>query len=911
MDKIQTSEKPDSKNLGDSVLFEHSQKFSKGLRETWLRLFTEHLDLIFHWQLEFISLSEKQWNSSSSQFERMGLLASQIQDYFDHSAKNSVAPFEKFYRGIDQAVKSQLEMLPETIVRKLDVQQILNNPKHSKVERSARASKRFKKKIGISPKSKIPYRKMASFHLEISSVDRLRAILFKLGEMETSFQESWFEILLGLEENIDENGKSKFEALRKLVSKQRDYLHSYVLESADFISKGLEKDSLKVNISSVLEEQVQKSLNLPRLKEIFSDEILAYGQNSNKSKLLLNLRLEQLKIGVSNELNKLKAFADKQLYQPALKQIESIENWLDKIEKSPNEGYESLELIEQFAFDDLVLNDSLQAIQQMATAMPSQIAISASPNIVVNIDAAYLCDCIIEESIQVQLQGLVFELPSRYASSLSSLAAKVRFVESTKTNKIEGANKVEVLKNSILQCSKQLAVTKEELSEIKEKFELKLDQMGQKGLDRINIDSLVSDAQVLNKASQRRQKLSSVSGLSDKLLKPIRVYAEKYRRLLSKTHKDIVYSEFRSRNSANESSHALLRTFMESISPDSKALEELPFYYQQLFIGKHAPKSNLFHFRNREMQLARVAVDRLNSGTGGAIMVLGDPLSGRSFFCDMLCLELEPRNVYRIEAPLNGTTNPNKLYQALGKQLNSSSISSKILDDAPDGSIFLFNDLELWWERHNMGWNSLEALKKLIEKYSHKHLFILNTTPYAYRLMRLKLEFDQEVIASIPLSPFHPKNMEKVLRQRHSTGDLVFTLDGKVEDLVSERQRLALVEDLIDITEGNVGATFHLWLGLMTDCDGETINLSAPKQKELPILQNKDQLIVLAQLVLHKHLGPKKLSRILVCSVQESNEQLQNLKRSGLIVEVIGGSFRIVPYVMPFIIRQLKKFQLI
>lgn len=911
MDKIETSEKTNSNNLGDNALLDHSQKFSKDLRETWSRLFTEHLDIVFHSQLEFIYLSEQQWNTSSTQFDRLGFLAIKIQDYFDHSTKNSISPFEKFQKGIDEAIIAQIDVLPETIVRKLDVQMILHNPEQSKSERSAKASKRFKKKIGISPKSKIPYRKLATLQMEFSSVERLRAILFKLGEMESNFQESWFDILMSLPEKMDEYGKSKFEALRKLVAKQRTYLHSYVLESADFISKGLERESLKVNITGVLNQQLQQSLELPKLKEILGEELLAYGLNSNKNKLLLNLRLEQLKIGVLNELNNLKAFADKQLYQPALQQLIRVENWLSTIENSPIEGYENLELGEQFAFDDLVLNDSLLAIQQMATAMPSQISISTSLNNVVDIDAAYLCDCIIEESIQVQLQGLVSELPSRYASSLSSLSAKVRFLESTKTNKIEGANKVEVLKNSILQCDKQLVGTKEELLEIKEKFELKLDQLGQKGLDRLSLEVLVSDAQILNKTSQRKQKLSSVSGLSEKILNPLRFYAEKYRRFLSNTRKDIVYSEFRSRNSANESTHAQLRTFVESISPDYKALENLPFYYQQLFIGKHAPKSNLFHFRNREMELARVAVDRLDSGTGGAIMVLGDPLSGRSFFCDMLCLELEPRNIYRIEAPLSGTTNPNKLYQAIGKQLNSSSIDSKVLEDAPDGSVFLFNDLELWWERHHLGWNSLDALKKMIECYSHKHLFILNTTPYAYRLMRLKLELDQEIIASIPLSPFHPKNMEKVLRQRHTTGDLVFSLDGKGEDLISERQRLALVEDLSDITEGNVGATFHLWLGLMTACDGDTISLISPKQRELPILQNKDHLIVLAQLILHKHLGPKKLSRILVCSVHESNEQLQNLKRSGLIIEVIGGSFRIIPYALPFIIRQLKKFQLI
>lgn len=906
MNEIQQSKELDSDNLENGLLYEHNSVLAKDLKTTWSKIYTDHLLVIFQWQEEFINLSEIQCKASSSHFDRLGKLSSLIRDFYNPKSKNSVDPFASFKTNLVSSKKVLSQQLPEKVVRILDPSNLVSTAGDSKAEIRKKTSKTLKKRMGLTAKSRVPFQSYAQFHLDYSGTNMLRGVLRKLSDMESVFQEAWIQTMLS--QNPE---SSDFDALKTLVAEDQQYLENYILDSAHFIAQEIKKDSFKIDHSSLENEHLLQRDGLPRLESALSNEIHAFGLASNKSKLLLSLSLAQINFGVSNELKILKEMADAQLYGPSLKELERIENWLQALETSSTDEFEKLELLEHFSFDDLQLNESMQRIQQLTSEMPSEITLSNFDNKIQIVDAAYLSDSLLDEIVQLPLQGYLFELPNRYASAISSLATQVRMVEFSKNNKFEAGKAIQGLKKSIEECYSLLARAKEGIEEIQGKFNSQLDQILKKIEDRLSSESLIKAAREFNRIAQRKQRLSVVSNYFEKLSKPFKLYGDKFRQLLSNTHKDIVYSEFRSQTAANESSHARLRTFMESISPNPSALEELPFYYQQLFIGKHAPKANLFHFREREMQMAQVAIERLNQGTGGAIAVLGDPLSGRSFFCDMLCLGLNSPNIFRIDPPFNGSANPNKLYQTLSQQLHTTALGSKVLDKAPENSVFLFNDIELWWERHEAGWSALLALKKLIAKYSHKHLFIFNTTPYAYRLMRLQMELDTEIIATIPLSPFSPKELEKVVQQRHNTGGLNFTLNNNPGHLISKRQRQFLINDLNDVTDGNVGATFHLWLGLMKECDGEIMHLHSPKQKELPILEKKDHLVVLAQIVLHKSVSPKKLSRILNCPLAEAHDRIQNLHRSGLIVEVMGGSFRVVPYALPYVIRQLKEFQLI
>lgn len=912
MNEIQNHEQVVSRKPDSEALSKQSEDLSQNLRDSWVELYDEHILGLVEQRLSFLTASEKMWNLPSvSLYDRLASQVGLVQKSFGNSGNSSFEIAKVFSRKTLEAFNTLAQSQPESIKRSLREEHIQPEKEDSKAEGRAKAGKRLKKQLWISPKSKVPFRKMATFHLEYNGTNRLRAVLTKLAATEQTFGEAWIKTILKLISQPEEDSKASFDALRTLVQNQSAYLQNYLSESARFVGAELQRDTLKIGVSSVLDQHRQKVALISDVKSALENEIDDLEHSSTLQKTLLSLQLAKLNAGIKMELNNLEIMANEQIYSIALQQLNAAEHWLSQLKKQPSSDIEKVELVQQFAFDELRLNESLQRIQQFSTAMPTRIQMTSADDEPVTIEASYLCDYIVDESIQLPLQGILFELPSRYASALSSLAANVSLVEFAMASKAQTVNQAEMLKNALEKFEQQFIRAKEELTEINDKFNNRLDELYANAANRLQSDSLISEAVSHSNASLRKQGMSAVSGIADKLSKPLRKYGEKYRRLLSATKDDIVYSEFRSLNTANESIHARLRTFMESISPNSHALEELPFYYQQLFIGKHAPKENLFHQRHREMKLATEALDRLEAQSGGAIVVLGDPLSGRSFFCDMLCLTLEGKSVYRIEAPLSGSSSPTQLFKAIGHQLQLKDAGAKVLDKAPVGSVFLFNDLELWWERHAKGCEALLALKKLIANYSHKHVFILNTTSYAYRLMRLQLELGDEVISSIPLSPFTQRAMDKAIKQRHSTGGLSFTLDGKAEQLISTRDWRALAEDLNDLSDGNVGASFHLWLGLMTACDGEVMTLRSPKHREFPAMRDRDQLIVLAQMVLHRHMSAKKLSRVLGCETQEAADHLQKLKMSGLIVEVMGGSFRIIPYALPFIVRHLKELQLI
>lgn len=897
---------------GSQSLLEQSGRFTNDLHDLWMRLYADQLKVVIAQRLEFVATSEQQWHAASaSHYSQLCSQTDIAKEHFKRSDSTLSQHFDEFTKSTYKAFNAIGLAQPESITQTLGVEQIRPLPNDSKEEIRAKAAKRLKKRLSIAPKSKVPFRKMANFHLAHTGTNRLRGFLSKLLVSEISFREAWLETLLSPSIRSENESDLPFETLRQLVSDQDIYLQQYLKESASFMGDELQKGTLKIGISNLRSQQKLKMAELNQIKSALVAESKAFESRSNSQSVLLSLQLAQLMVGIHSELSMVKAMANEQLYLPAQQQLVVAERWLVQLGKLSKNTVEKLELVEQVVFDELWLNETIRRIQHLATMMPAQVEMTHKDEDLLTIDTAYLCDSIIEESIQLPLRAVLFELPGRYASALSSLADNMALVEFTITTKVETGNRADMLKNAMLKCDQQLIRAKEELAEIKEKFNTKLDRLYAHTQGRLQANSLVSEAKTLRKASLRKHRLSAFAGFTNRLSKPFRVLDEKYQKFLSNTHDDFIHSEFQNRNAGNESAHERLRNFMESIAPNAEALKELPFYYQQLFIGKHAPKENTFHHRHREMELASTALDRIESGVGGAIVILGGPLSGRSFFCDMLCMELEGRNIYKVDAPISGSTNQALLYKAIAHQLQLKEAGAKVLDKAPPESVFLFDDLELWWERHENGWGALLALKKMIATYGHKHVFLLSTTPYTYRLMRLKLAFEDVVLAAIPLLPFTQDATDNVMKQRHTTGGLVFTLDGKPEHLISTRKRLALADDLNELTGGNVGATFHLWLGLMTACDGEVMALRSPKHRELPLIQDTNQLIVLAQVLLHRHMGAKKLSRVLGCEFQEANEQLQKLHRSGMIMEVMGGSFRLVPYVIPFVVKRLKEFQLL
>ena len=154
-----------------------------------------------------------------------------------------------------------------------------------------------------------------------------------------------------------------------------------------------------------------------------------------------------------------------------------------------------------------------------------------------------------------------------------------------------------------------------------------------------------------------------------------------------------MYADFNNRNKQTLNTNAVLKTFVEQVSPKGNISSELPFYYQQLFVGKHAPKLEFLQHREYELNESQIAINRIKNGVKGGILVLGESLSGRTFFSEIVAKEQgQGARTYKIDPPITGSNRAKDLLRLLGKQIGVSNSNEEVINEAPEGSIFIFND---------------------------------------------------------------------------------------------------------------------------------------------------------------------------------------------------------------------------
>ncbi|MEM7369350.1 MAG: hypothetical protein AAF587_12175 [Bacteroidota bacterium] len=382
--------------------------------------------------------------------------------------------------------------------------------------------------------------------------------------------------------------------------------------------------------------------------------------------------------------------------------------------------------------------------------------------------------------------------------------------------------------------------------------------------------------------------------------------------LWRRTQDELLLAEFESDSYSSKNAFSSLRNFVDNSLPDSEVMSQLPFYYKQLFIGKQRVTKGMLAHCEQELQQAEAAYKRMKEGRGGGLLITGEGMSGKSFFSEYIAETLFSGRVYRISPSLAGSINKNDLHQTLAKQTKGKGSFYQLIKSCPEGSVFLFDDLELWWERSDQGLAVLMELFDLIERFSDTHFFIANCNLHFYKLVSQYAPIDIHFLTNICLSPFPSESLRQTIMDRHASGRFSFILDEVREQEISPKLRDQLFTRLLSISKGNIGFALRLWLRQIKHVKGDSIYLDMPQEQKMPAISEPDWSVLLAQFVLHKHLSLTKLMRIFENESLESiQEKLFPLQQIGILKPVSKHIYGIDPYILPFIVQQLKKAKMI
>ena len=163
----------------------------------------------------------------------------------------------------------------------------------------------------------------------------------------------------------------------------------------------------------------------------------------------------------------------------------------------------------------------------------------------------------------------------------------------------------------------------------------------------------------------------------------------------------------------------------------------------------------------------------------------------------------------------------------------------------------------------------------------------------------------------IKLQPQNAEVIKSIILTRHKAGGLELMYKNKTLNHLSEITMANLFLKYSKFSYGNINSALRLWLANITDYNDNTIEIKSPNIN-ISLLENIgiDDLIVITQFILHKHLTIAKIARILKEDKQTVKFKLDFLKRAG-IIEKQNNYYLINQYMSVYLIQLLKNRNII
>ena len=356
-----------------------------------------------------------------------------------------------------------------------------------------------------------------------------------------------------------------------------------------------------------------------------------------------------------------------------------------------------------------------------------------------------------------------------------------------------------------------------------------------------------------------------------------------------------------------------------SVNPDVK--KNLPFYYKHLFLNKEFFNMDFWFGREKELKKAEIAWNNFQLGVPGALLVLGEQNSGKSFFIHKFVSNRKKDvKIVFVKAHLEGTLNLKNFNSALRKATGISADTDKIFKKLDEKTVMIIDDVELWWQKSKNGSLVIDLLHDLINKFGHKIFFILSQNIHSYKIMNQIIPLSYSLIDIIDLKPFSSELLQKVILFRHNSSGIKFIIDktdkklgGEVQANLKLKNYARIFYKYFTISNGNVGMALSYWISNIVNYDGEQMYISLPKNLDKQVLDllSTDQLILLSQFVWHKILTINQLINILLDKDSGFITDLNFLKRSGIIKQTKGNILEINTFVYPQIVDKLEREEFI
>jgi amino acid transporter len=346
-------------------------------------------------------------------------------------------------------------------------------------------------------------------------------------------------------------------------------------------------------------------------------------------------------------------------------------------------------------------------------------------------------------------------------------------------------------------------------------------------------------------------------------------------------------------------------SFTQIYSPAAKVFNSVPRYYTQLFSPSNTVSSQYLISRESALNYAEKIYRRFAEGFSGALLVNGESGSGKSSLSRLIAAKFfEKDKIYRLNPKAGGSISIDVFKLHINECFGQYGSIKQVFDSVPRNSVLIVNKLEMWWQRSYAGFEVIDLLLNLIDKYSNKIFFIININVHTFRLLNKIQNIEQRFSGIVNTESFNAKDIERAILLRHNSTGLKFRYNNRLENRISEIGKARLFNTIFKYSKGTIGVALQTWLSMINDFSDDTVVLQKLPSTTPGVLANLNQewIVWLTEFILHRELTIKRLSAIFSLDEKEIFPLVEALVRSGFIIKRADGILKINPFIEHFLI---------
>ncbi|MFT5858800.1 MAG: solute carrier family 12 sodium/potassium/chloride transporter 2 [Flavobacteriaceae bacterium] len=725
------------------------------------------------------------------------------------------------------------------------------------------------------------------------------------------------EQVIILVEKINKGKEDKTKTIQQFISNVNTLLEQLQFKVSDLethteTSLNNSERAICINLISECERpsflnalKIEKDLMKGNASKQIAKSILATPENWNKNQGLIHNQLETglnlftsgLSIFLLNE--KIKTRLDRIAISPQRANlkllIEAVEHvtthiGTDKLENYTNKTIDELtEGVVHIDFRDLIAvdEDKILSIAQngppVTTLMNSE-SFNRFDEVqdegVETIEAKLedIQSHILRTTYLAPLQAAVDNLERMFEENAEDLYSASSLAKHILNEPIDATNKEEY-KANLVQVQERLTKSTQSTTKMKATFMYDLDVQLHNALMNLHIRTIIDSFEAYSKIGKHIIKTKSQNWF-DKQKESVRKNYNGVYDFVLQRKREVDNIKFIEKHSHFLNDIERTNQFVNGLAINSAVEEALPFYYKKLFTGSHLGAVNP-KFRAKELGAASQAIQRIDHGVNGSLMILGEAMAGKSYFIESIAASHLKREKIYITPPEQQNFDKSDVTEAIQIALGKTGQAEFLISQLDGKKTLIFDDLEKWWIKAEDGNGAINYITELIEQFGSNHYFILGCNIHSFDIIRKTSSLSKQLLATVLVPPLSKIELKEILITRHRTAVVDLTYMNQTVSKDSKKTD-ALIGEISTRSHGNVGRALNIWIRSINSTEDEELRIAKPIPTHFPDVDNPKWKTVLYLLTIHGRLKQQHFERMFKDEPWVS-ETLKELEKAAII----------------------------